>query len=300
MPPSKPALIELLARVHISLADIAGRDPFPEATDLVSVGEDCSGRRARLAADAAPAWQQMRDAAAAAGIELLLVSAYRSYDYQVRLWEKKLAAGATPAEIRRVLAVPGFSQHHTGCAVDVGTPGCTELTEDFEATPAFRWLTEHAGAFGFSMPYGRENAQGVIYEPWHWCWRDRIDEPLKCRCGPRADRLDVTFSGRWVLAAFHPLLEAIRDAAEQHGLRHVLVDARAVPDNIAAAERDEAGKQIAAMLPGLRIALLFDPARTTRLAENTAVNGGADMAIFGEPDEAMAWLRGDATRPDGA
>lgn len=292
MPPSKPALIELLARVHISLADIAGRDPFPEATDLVSVGEDCSGRRARLTADAATAWQQMREAAAAAGVELLLVSAYRSYDYQVRLWERKLAAGETPAEIRRVLAVPGFSQHHTGCAVDVGAPGCTELTEDFEATPAFRWLTEHAGEFGFSMPYGRENAQGVIYEPWHWYWSENPGGSIKFRCEPRHDRLDVTVTGRWALAAFRPLLEGIRDACERHGLRPVLVDARAVPDNIAAAERYEAGKQIAAMLPGLKIALLFDPARTTRLAENTAVNRGADMAIFGAPDEAMAWLRG--------
>jgi hypothetical protein len=174
--------------------------------------------------------------------------------------------------------------------VDLGTPGCTELTEDFEQTPAFRWLTEHAAEFGFSMPYGRNNAQGVIYEPWHWFWRETVNAPMKFRREPRPDRLDVTVTGRWALGSFRPMLEAIRDACDQHELRHVLVDARAVRDDIAAADRYEAGKLVAAVLPGLKIALVFDPARTTRLAENTAVNRGADMSIFGEPGDALAWL----------
>jgi D-alanyl-D-alanine carboxypeptidase len=161
-------LIELLARVHVSLADINGRWPFPEAGELVAVGDDCNGRPARLTPETAEAWFAMQAAARATGAELLLVSGYRSYETQTRLWERKLKAGLTPAEIRRVLAVPGFSQHHTGCAIDVGAPGCTGLTEVFETTREFAWLTAHAKEFGFTMPYGRDNAQGVIYEPWHW------------------------------------------------------------------------------------------------------------------------------------
>ena len=170
----KPSLIELLARVHVSLADIDGRVPFAEAKELVSIGQDCNGRPARLVPEAAEAWRTMLASASSGGVELRLVSAYRSYETQTRLWERKLQAGLTPAEIRRTVAVPGFSQHHTGCAVDLGASGCTDLTERFEATPAFRWLTAHAAEFGFTMPYGRENTLGVIYEPWHWCWRDSV------------------------------------------------------------------------------------------------------------------------------
>jgi LAS superfamily LD-carboxypeptidase LdcB len=59
-----------------------------------------------------------------------------------------------------------------GRAVDVATPGCRPLTEEFELTPAFAWLVDNAGRFGFAMPYGRNNAYGLSYEPWHWSQLD--------------------------------------------------------------------------------------------------------------------------------
>lgn len=161
-------LDEILARIGLSQADVADRRPFPEASDVVSVGPDCHSREAFLAREAAAAWLAMRDAAKAAGLDLLLVSAFRSYEYQKGLWEKKLRAGQTPVEIRRVLGLPGFSQHHTGCAIDVGAPGCADLTERFESTREFGWLGEQAAGFGFTMPYSRGNRHGVTYEPWHW------------------------------------------------------------------------------------------------------------------------------------
>ena len=68
----------------------------------------------------------------------------------------------------RVNAAPGYSEHHTGRAVDIGTPGCPPLEEAFEDTAAFAWLSRNAGAAGFRMTYPRGNPQGVIYEPWHW------------------------------------------------------------------------------------------------------------------------------------
>ncbi len=52
--------------------------------------------------------------------------------------------------------------------MDIATPGSRPLTEEFEETPAFKWLTENAETFGFSMTYPRDNPYGVIYEPWHW------------------------------------------------------------------------------------------------------------------------------------
>ena len=71
-------------------------------------------------------------------------------------------------EILTVNAAPGFSEHHTGNAVDIATPGSRPLTEEFEATPAFEWLSANAENYGFSMTYERDNPWGFIYEPWHW------------------------------------------------------------------------------------------------------------------------------------
>lgn len=141
---------------------------FPEARHLVDVGPNLVGRMQRLAPEAALRWRQMAVSAESEGIRLLLVSGFRSFDYQAELIRKKLAQGQAIAEILRVNAAPGFSQHHTGLAVDIATPGSRPLTEDFEHSDAFRWLTANAALFGFSMTYPRENPWGFIYEPWHW------------------------------------------------------------------------------------------------------------------------------------
>jgi zinc D-Ala-D-Ala carboxypeptidase len=141
---------------------------FPEARRLVEVGPNLVGRMQRLAPEAAVNWRQMAASADGEGIRLLLVSGFRSYEYQGELIRKKLAQGQDIAEILRVNAAPGFSQHHTGLAVDVATPGSRPLTEEFERSDAFRWLTENAANFGFSMTYPRDNPWGFIYEPWHW------------------------------------------------------------------------------------------------------------------------------------
>ena len=106
--------------------------------------------------------------------------------------------------------------------------------------------------------------------------------------------LRVTVTGPWSMREFRPMVEAIRDGCQRSELRRALVDARSVTDEVSPIDRFEAGKQVASVLLGIRIVLVFDPCRITRLAENTAVNRGADMAIFGEPAEALAWLHGDA------
>ena len=82
----------------------------------------------------------------------------------------KVAAGMPMDEILRVSAAPGYSEHHTGCAIDITTPGSEPLEEEFEHTDAFRWLVRSAERFGFAMSYPRDNAFGIIYEPWHWQW----------------------------------------------------------------------------------------------------------------------------------
>jgi zinc D-Ala-D-Ala carboxypeptidase len=141
---------------------------FAEATSLVDVGPNLVGRMQRLTPEAADRWSRMVAEAAQDGIRLLIVSGFRSFDYQAQLIRKKLSAGQTIGEILTVNAAPGFSQHHTGRAVDVASPGSRPLTEDFEDSEAFRWLSQHARRFGFSMTYPRGNRWGFVYEPWHW------------------------------------------------------------------------------------------------------------------------------------
>lgn len=164
----------MLRELHTELGIPAdyGRDgtrpEYPEASELVDVGPNLVGRMQRLTPAAATQWAAMQAAAAEDGVMLLLVSGFRSVDYQARLIRKKINAGQSLGEILSVNAAPGYSEHHTGQAVDIATPGSRPLTEEFEGSEAFAWLTRHASEYGFSMSYPRDNAAGFIYEPWHW------------------------------------------------------------------------------------------------------------------------------------
>jgi D-alanyl-D-alanine carboxypeptidase len=141
---------------------------YAEATELLQVGPNIVGREQRLTPDAAAAWQSMQRAAAAEKVELVLVSGFRSITYQADLIRNKLKAGQLIEDILKVNVAPGYSQHHTGNAIDIATPGFKPLLEEFEESPAFAWLRDNAIQYGFSMSYPRDNAEGIDYEPWHW------------------------------------------------------------------------------------------------------------------------------------
>lgn len=140
------------------------------AAELIEIGQNPDGRPVQLIRPAAAAWHRLQHAAAAQGIALLAISGFRSIERQAEIIRGKRARGQSLAEILRVTAAPGFSEHHTGRALDLGTAGHPSLEEDFAATPAFRWLEEHAAKFGFALSYPRDNPHGLIHEPWHWCW----------------------------------------------------------------------------------------------------------------------------------
>lgn len=142
-------------------------------SDLVVVQVDEDGRVHELVLQAAEAWRAMKDAALADGCELLLVSAFRSVARQGEIVRGKFLRGLGAEEIFAVSAAPGFSEHHTGRAVDISTPGYAALEEEFEGSVAFAWLCENAGKFGFSMTYGRGNEYGFLYEPWHWVYNEQ-------------------------------------------------------------------------------------------------------------------------------
>jgi D-alanyl-D-alanine carboxypeptidase len=115
----------------------------------------------------------MREAARENQVTLEIVSAFRSADYQLGILRAKRERGLSIAEILRVSAAPGYSEHHSGRAVDLTTPGHAPLEEEFESSRAFAWLRKHAKRFGFALSYPRRNAHGIAYEPWHWCWHAR-------------------------------------------------------------------------------------------------------------------------------
>jgi hypothetical protein len=162
-----------LGRLGIDTGYGAARDlePIPEPALLWPAGHDRSGRQHWLLPAAASAWLAMRAAAEADGVRLEVVSGFRSTAYQAAIFRRKRQRGLSLEQILAVNAAPGYSEHHSGCALDLTTPGCPPAEEAFEDTAAFAWLERHAGAFGFVMSFPRDNRHGFVYEPWHWCWQ---------------------------------------------------------------------------------------------------------------------------------
>lgn len=163
----------LLASLGIG-ADLLARKqlPFyPDARELVIAETGADGREYLLVPEAAQAWQSLKLAAQQDGIVVGLVSAFRDIERQADIIRAKIARGMPMETILSLSAPPGYSEHHTGRAVDINTPGCAPTEEEFEHTDAFGWLMQHAGRFRFTLSYPRANSLGFIYEPWHWCYQ---------------------------------------------------------------------------------------------------------------------------------
>lgn len=166
-------LAGLLNRLHAlgldeSYGERTGLPLTPEPTRLRFAGRDRHARPLWLRPDVSAAWARMQRAAFEDGVALEAVSGYRSHDYQMGIFERKLAQGQTVGEILTVNAAPGFSEHHSGRALDISTSGEPSAEESFENTTAFEWLQGTAAAHGFTLSYPRENPHGIVYEPWHW------------------------------------------------------------------------------------------------------------------------------------
>jgi D-alanyl-D-alanine carboxypeptidase len=162
-----------LTSLKISADLIAARSLVlhPEARELVvaAIGDD--GREHLLAPAAAAKWREMSAAALSDGVAIKIGSAFRSIDRQAEIIRGKLAQGLSLDTVLCVSAPPGYSEHHSGRAIDVTTDGVGSLEPEFEKTGAFRWLSKNARQFGFDLSFPAENPYGYDYEPWHWCFR---------------------------------------------------------------------------------------------------------------------------------
>jgi D-alanyl-D-alanine carboxypeptidase len=130
--------------------------------DLVDVG---GGHQMR--AESATALDRMFDDAAAAGLRLDVDSGYRSYAYQQNTFASGVARLGEQQALRGI-ARPGFSEHQTGLAADIGGGGC-QIEQCFAGTAEGRWVAENAHRYGFVIRYpdGLEGITGYRYEPWH-------------------------------------------------------------------------------------------------------------------------------------
>lgn len=142
-----------------------------EATRRVSIGPDIFHRDTELSPEAAAAWRAMQADARRHNIELKPVSGYRSVAYQAELIRRKLAAGQTIDRVLEVTAAPGYSEHHSGHAIDITAPGLTPLTQEFALSRAYEWLKSQARIYGFQESYPSHNRHGLQWEPWHWALR---------------------------------------------------------------------------------------------------------------------------------
>jgi len=154
---------------------LLGHFPYSEATsDQLIVFEP----GIELHVDAAAALDRMMRAALADGVDLRLISGYRSLDLQESIFFDVASERNQTAEERaQVSAPPGYSEHSTGYAVDLGAGSApeTNLSQSFEQTRAFRWLQDHAARYHFVLSFPEGNDQGVMYEPWHWRFEGSAD-----------------------------------------------------------------------------------------------------------------------------
>jgi hypothetical protein len=116
-----------------------------------------------LNGEAMAAFEVMKKAAANDGINLFVVSGFRSYSHQATLY-KNYVARSGQAEADRYSARPGHSEHQTGLALDLNS-----ASSSFAGTKEAIWLANNSYRFGFIVRYpeGKEAITGYMYEPWH-------------------------------------------------------------------------------------------------------------------------------------
>lgn len=140
----------------------------PPLSDLEIVEIDYEGKPFILAKTTAKAWSEMKRSAEKELVRIDPLSGFRSYLYQKQLIARQIKMGNSLEVVLTQIAIPGFSEHHTGRAIDICTDGKYIFTQEFENTKAYEWLSRNAEKFGFRLSYPRDNQMGIVFEPWHW------------------------------------------------------------------------------------------------------------------------------------
>jgi zinc D-Ala-D-Ala carboxypeptidase len=136
--------------------------------DLLEVNQAGFDSRDRVRSFVIGDLAALGEAAEANGTPIVVISAYRSYDYQANLFAHR-AEEVGDAEAALRTARPGHSEHQLGTAIDVLDPGGGDLTTAFAQTPAGQWVAAHAHEYGFVLSYPDAAQERTCYEfePWH-------------------------------------------------------------------------------------------------------------------------------------
>jgi D-alanyl-D-alanine carboxypeptidase len=138
-------------------------------SDLSAIDDEwkyTDGKDLQLHSKVIPFFDKMEEAAKEDGVNLWVVSAYRSFGTQAGLKQSYLMTYGSGANA--FSADQGYSEHQLGTTIDFTTDGMGGgLVTSFESTPAFAWLKENAYKYGFILSYPSGNSY-YMYEPWHW------------------------------------------------------------------------------------------------------------------------------------
>lgn len=134
---------------------------------LTEISNDMAYNGKKIRIEALEAFKKLWKEAKKENLKITIVSAYRDYEYQSKLFQKYVQEKGLNYALN-CSAKPGHSEHQTGLAIDVmGENGDYNL---FEQTKEFEWMKDHAHEFGFILRYpkGKEKITGFKYEPWHY------------------------------------------------------------------------------------------------------------------------------------
>ena len=140
-------------------------DYIPENLEPIDIAYARSGMQ--LVREAKEAFETLSEDAKKEGMNIIAMSSYRSYDYQVNLYDNYVATdGKEAADTYSARA--GYSEHQTGLAVDVYNKVLPYTS--FEETEEFNWMQENAYKYGFILrfPKDKVNITGYQYESWHY------------------------------------------------------------------------------------------------------------------------------------
>lgn len=177
MTPSQPIETDGLANLELDELILVNKQiALPsdyQPSDLVEANIDfvdsTVGERRMLRKEAAQAIEGLMKDAKAAGIDLKGTSAFRSYAYQVNLFNAYVERDGKE-QAMKYSAPPGHSEHQTGLAIDVSSASVNyQLTQSLGETVEGKWLADHAHEYGFIIRYQKEfeDETGYMYEPWH-------------------------------------------------------------------------------------------------------------------------------------
>lgn len=176
----------------------------PSEHGFVKLDSKYSSANVLLRTEAAAAFMRMADSARKCGIQLNVLSGFRSFDHQVSIWERKwnkyhfIPDSVRVFKILEYSMLPGASRHHWGTEVDLNNLSNGYFSSG-EGQEVYDWLVTNARHFGFYQPYTvrSSTAGGVHEEKWHWSYYPLSIGYLSCW-----NRLEVyklidssTFSG---------------------------------------------------------------------------------------------------------